>query len=148
MFTFSHSLLILATHHQKVQNVDLQYQRVPLLFVRSQIMFTFVLVAAHWPICLTNDTNKIMKSSKSQTVKAKISEELSVLKWTQMEDRETLPESLKYRDQGHMYYPHRSILPIIRKINQSVCKVPMLILSNHKEAYLLIEVCHLQSVCI
>lgn len=65
---------------------------------------------------------KQMKSSKSQTVKAKICEELSVLQWMKMEDGEkaTLPESLKYRDRGHMYFPHRHLLPFIRKFDEAV----------------------------
>ena len=42
-----------------------------------------------------------------------------------MEDKEkeTLPESLKYRDQGHscMYFPHKN-LSFIMKVDQSVHK--------------------------
>lgn len=67
---------------------------------------------------------KQMKSSKSHKAKEKISQELSVLKWMQMEiqDKGTLPESLKYRDQGYMYFPHRSLLPFIKKLDETVCK--------------------------
>ena len=55
--------------------------------------------------------------SKSHEAKEKISQELSVLKWMQMEihDKGTLPENLKYRDRGYMYFPHRSLLPFIKK---------------------------------
>ena len=64
---------------------------------------------------------KLMKSSQSHDVKSKISE---VLKWMQMEDEDKrmLPESLKYRDQDHMYFPHKKLLPFIRKLNESVRK--------------------------
>ena len=39
-------------------------------------------------------------------------------------DKETLPESLKYRVRGHMYFPHRSLLPFIKKLvnDEKVCK--------------------------
>ena len=65
---------------------------------------------------------KQMKSSKQHTVKAKISEELSLLKCMQMEDKEKhiLPDSLKYRDCGHMYFPHENLLPFIRKVEEVV----------------------------
>lgn len=67
---------------------------------------------------------KQIKSSKSHSVKARISEELSVLKWMQMEDKnkDTLPDSLKYRDRGHMYFPHNNLLPFVKKVDQSVRK--------------------------
>ena len=37
-------------------------------------------------------------------------------------DKETLPESLKYRVRGHMYFPHRSLLLFIKKLDEKVCK--------------------------
>ena len=35
-------------------------------------------------------------------------------------DKETLPDSLKYRDRGYMYFPHRHLLPFIWKLDETV----------------------------
>lgn len=38
-----------------------------------------------------------------------------------MEDeKDILPDSLKYSDFGHMYFPHENLLPFIRKVEEVV----------------------------
>ena len=51
-----------------------------------------------------------------------VSGEMQVLKWMQMvdSDKEKLPESLKYRDRGHMYFPHPKLTPFIKKLDEAV----------------------------
>ena len=66
------------------------------------------------------------KQMKSKTCMDKdvVSGEIQVLKWMQMEDSdksEKLPESLKYRDRGHMYFPHPKLIPFIKKLDEAVC---------------------------
>ena len=36
------------------------------------------------------------------------------------QEKETLPDSLKYRDCGHMYFPHKHLLLFIRKVDEAV----------------------------
>ena len=64
---------------------------------------------------------KKMKS-KTCTNKDKVSREIQVLKWMQMEDadKEKLPESLKYRDRGHMYFPRPIVVPFIKELDEHV----------------------------
>ena len=64
---------------------------------------------------------KKMKS-KTCTNKDKVSREIQVLKWIQMEDadKEKLPESLKYRDRGHMYFPRAKVIPFIKELDEHV----------------------------
>ena len=64
---------------------------------------------------------KKMKN-KTCTNKDKVSREIQVLKWIQMEDadKEKLPESLKYRDRGHMYFPCAKVIPFIKELDEHV----------------------------
>lgn len=62
------------------------------------------------------------KKMKSKAIKNKddVSKELTVLDWIRMTDKNVLPESLKYKDEGGMYFPHPSFVPFIRAVDECV----------------------------
>ena len=62
------------------------------------------------------------KKMKSKTTKNKgdVSKELTVLDWIRMTDKTTLPESLKYKDEGGMYFPHTLFIPFVRAVDECV----------------------------
>ena len=61
------------------------------------------------------------KKMKSKTNKHKddVSKELTVLDWVRM-DKTVLPESLKYKDEGGMYFLHLSFIPFVRAVDECV----------------------------
>ena len=85
---------------------------------------------------------KQMKSNTC-TNKDRVSGEIQVLKWMQMadSDKERLPESLKYRDRGHMYFPHPKLIPFIKNLDDAV-RTTANITEYKRLGKDLVEVCH------
>ena len=57
---------------------------------------------------------------KTNKHKDDISKELTVLDWVRVMDKTVLPESLKYKDEGGMYFPHLSFIPFVRAVDKCV----------------------------
>ena len=68
---------------------------------------------------LYQDRYKKMKSPKTKR-KDDVSKELTVLDWIRAIDKTMLPESLKYKDEGGMYFPLTSFVPFIKSVDDSV----------------------------
>ena len=62
------------------------------------------------------------KRMKSKATKNKddVGKQLTVLDWIRMTDKSVLPESLKYKDEGGMYFPHISFIPFVRAVDECV----------------------------
>ena len=50
----------------------------------------------------------------------RLSQEIVVLQAINTKDKLTIPEYLKYRDQGFMYFPHASFIPFLRAVDDCV----------------------------
>ena len=59
------------------------------------------------------------KKMKSKTCN-QIGKELTVLDWIRMTDKAILPESLKYKDEGGMYFPHFAFIPFIKSVDNCI----------------------------
>ena len=49
-----------------------------------------------------------------------LSQEIVILQAINTKDKSTIPEYLKYRDQGFMYFPHASFIPFLRAVDDCV----------------------------
>ena len=49
--------------------------------------------------------------------------EISVLQAINSKDKSDIPDYLKYRDRGFMYFPHRCFIPFLKKVDKIVKKV-------------------------
>jgi len=49
-----------------------------------------------------------------------LSLEISILHCMNLKDKSQIPDYLKYRDRGYMYFPYPSFLPLLREVDTSV----------------------------
>ena len=49
-----------------------------------------------------------------------ISQEIVILQAIKTDDKSIIPEYLKYRDQGYMYFPHASFIPFLKTVDNTV----------------------------
>ena len=52
-----------------------------------------------------------------------LSQEISILHHMKLKDKSKLPNYLKYRDRGYMYFPDPAFLPLLREIDTTVKEV-------------------------
>jgi len=62
--------------------------------------------------------NQIRSCSDAQ--RDYLSQEIVILQAINTKDKLTIPEYLKYRDQGFIYLPHASFIPFLRTIDDCV----------------------------
>jgi len=59
----------------------------------------------------------------SDTQRDQLSQEITILQAINTKDKSKIPEYLKYRDRGYMYFPHISFVPLIRQVDEVVKQV-------------------------
>ena len=67
---------------------------------------------------------KAMKSSKTRD-KDVVANEIHILHALRAAEKNNIPEYLKYRDEGHMYFPCEKLLPFLEEVDVCVNPLPM-----------------------
>ena len=49
-----------------------------------------------------------------------LSQEIVILQAIKTDDKSAIPDYLKYRDQGYMYFPHITLIPFLRTVDNAV----------------------------
>ena len=55
--------------------------------------------------------------------KDQISQEITILQAINSKDKSTIPDYIKYRDLGYMYFPHPTFIPFFRHLDNTVKEV-------------------------
>ena len=63
------------------------------------------------------------KQISSASDKNLMSIEISLLQTINTKDKSDIPDYLKYRDRGFMYFPHKVFIPFLQQVDQNVKKV-------------------------